>query len=397
MKTPGFIKVVDRELRIISENSSSKMLLLWIPAITFVLLAFIYQAGAIRKVSVAIHDQDNTKLSRLLVQFVNSSPDMKVTYYLDSGDDLESFFLNHNEKAIYNIPHGFEKTILRGEQANFQVFTNSSNIVYGNVLQRDALLIGATLSAGVSIEKLVAQGLSPDQAFNLTMPISVNAKPLFNPIYNYLNYLLPGLMTVLLQMILFFVTTRCINGEIGKGTFLELLSVANKKPINILIGKAIAYFLMGFAIMMYIALVFFMFDIPFKDKEMDLLILFSLFILVNIMLGMMLSATIEDEILALDIAFFYNSPAFVFSGFTFPMFGMPFFDSLYADFIPYTHFLHAFFKVYQIGAPVNYMFPELLVLALFLLVALVSTYVALKINSKWKSRFFTLNFSHEKI
>lgn len=372
------------------------MLLLWIPAISFILLALIYQAGALRKVSVAVADEDHSKLSRLLIQYMNASPDMKVTYYLDSSDDLETFFLNHPEKAIYHIPNDFEETILRGEQANFQVYTNSSNIVYGNVLQRDALLIGATLSAGVTMEKLIAQGLSPDQAFNLTLPISVNAKPLFNPIYNYLYYLVPGLMTVLLQMILFFVATRCINGEINLGTYPQLLKAANNRPINIIVGKTISYFLMGFAIMMYIALVFLLFDIPFKDKEMDLLVLFSIFILANLLLGMMLSATIDDEILALDVAFFYNSPAFVFSGFTFPMFGMPFFNSLYAEFIPYTHFLHAFFKVYQIGAPTSYMIPELSALALFLSVAFVTTWVALKLNLRGKSRMFTLKMSNEK-
>lgn len=397
MKTPGFIKVADRELRIISESSSARMLLLWIPAITFVLLAFIYQSGALRKVHVAISDQDHSKLSRLLVQYVNSSPDMQVTYYLDSGDDLETFFLNHPEKAIYHIPRGFEQTILQGEQANFQVLTNSSNIVYGNVLQRDAMLIGATLSTGVTMEKLVAQGMTPDQAFNLSMPISVNSKPLFNPIYNYLYYLVPGLMTVLLQMILFFVATRCINGEIEAGTFPQLLEVSNRKPINILLGKTIAYFLMGFAITMYIALVYLMFGIPFKDKEFELLVLFSVFILVNILLGLMLSATIDDEILALDVAFFYNSPAFVFSGFTFPMFGMPFFNSLYAEFIPYTHFLHAFFKVYQIGAPFGYILPELLALGIFLAVGFFTTWLALKLDSKWDSRTVTLNLSHEKV
>ncbi len=383
-------------MRIISENSSSKMLLLWIPGITFILLALIYQAGAIRNISVAVEDNDHSKLSRLLIQYVNSSPDMKVTYYLDSGDDLESFFLHHSEKAIYHIPKGFEKSILRGEQANFQVFTNSSNIVYGNILQRDAMLIGATLSAGVTMEKLVHQGLSPEQAFSLTLPINVNSKPLFNPIYNYLYYLVPGLMTVLLQMILFFVATRCINGEINLGTYPQLLKAANNRPINIIIGKSISYFLMGFAIMMYIALVFIMFDIPFKDKEMELLVLFSIFILVNLLLGMMLSATIDDEILALDVAFFYNSPAFVFSGFTFPMFGMPFFNSLYAEFIPYTHFLHAFFKVYQIGAPFSYMIPELSILALFLSVSFVTTWLALKLNLVGKSRMFKLRLSHEK-
>ncbi len=394
MKTPGYIKVADRELRLISENISSKMLLLWIPAVVFVLLAFIYQKGAIRQVEVAVFNQDNSKLSRLLTRYVNASPDMRVTYYLDSEDELETFFLDHPQKAIYHIPNGFEKSVMRGEQAQFQVLTNSSNIIYGNVLQRDGLLIGATLSAGATIQKEVAGGLTPDQAFNLAMPIQVNAKPLFNPIYNYLYYLLPGLMTVLLQMIVFFVASRSFNSEITNGTYNVLLEAANNKPLNMILGKTIAIFLMGFAITMYIALVFVMFDIPFKDRELELLMLFSVFILSNIFLGFMLSSTIDDEILALDVAFFYNSPAFVFSGFTFPLFGMPFFSSAYAEFIPYTHFLHAFFKVYQIGAPFGYMMIELLLLGLFIGVGFATTWFALWLNGHGSGRMINLKLNH---
>jgi len=156
-------------------------------------------------------------------------------------------------------------------------------------------------------------------------------------------------------------------------------------------------FLMGFAVTMYIALVFLMFDIPFKDKEFELLVLFSVFLLVNIMLGLMLSATIDDQILALDIAFFYNSPAFVFSGFTFPMFGMPFFNSLYAQFIPYTHFLHAFFKVYQIGAPFGYIYPELLGLGIFLAVGFFTTWLGLRLNDNFRSHSGQLTLSHAKV
>jgi ABC-2 type transport system permease protein len=83
---------------------------------------------------------------------------------------------------------------------------------------------------------------------------------------------------------------------------------------------------------------------------------------------------------SLDIAFFYNSPAFVFSGFTFPLIGMPFFNSLYAHFIPYTHFLHAFFKLYQMGTPFRYITPELSILGLFFLVGFITSYVALKLR-----------------
>ena len=382
MKYPGFIKVAYRELGISYRNPSVRNLMLVVPVVVFFLLAFIYIEGALRKIPVAVYDQDNTKLSRTLVEFINSSPSMEVTYYLNSEDDIQNFFLKHKEKAIFRIPHGMEKDVLKGKSTRIITYTNSSNIVFGNILLREAYTIVGTMSAGATIERLIASGLTEKQAMNLAVPINVDAKPLFNPIYNYLYYLVPGLMTVLLQMIVFFIATRSVNSEYTNKTFVRLIEVSNGKAINIIAGKALIYLAYGLAISLFIGVLFVVFGIPFRDKEFELLVLFSVFILSNIMLGMMLSAALDDELLALDIAFFYNSPAFVFSGFTFPMFGMPFFDSVYAQIIPYTHFLYGFFKVYQIGAPFEMIRPEIMALLIFMFTGFVATWVALKIRMK---------------
>jgi ABC-2 type transport system permease protein len=382
MKYPGFILVAKREFSLASGNPSVRNLMLLVPVVVFSLLAFIYVKGSLNEISIAVLDEDHSKLSRTLIEFLNSTESMNVTYYMSSEDQLENFFLNHDEHAIFRIPYGMERDVVYGKSVSIGTYTNSSNIIFGNILLREAYTVVGTMSAGITIEKLVAGGLSETQAMNLAVPIFVNAKPLFNPIYNYLYYLVPGLLTVLLQMIVFFVSTRCLNSEFTNGTFGELLQISNYSPVNIIMGKALVYLLFGLGISAFISIIFVLFGIPFKDKEMELLFLFSIFIISNIALGLMLSSTIDDEILSLDIAFFYNSPAFVFSGFTFPMFGMPFFESLYAQFIPYTHFLYAFFKVYQIGTNISYIKSEILVLIIFIMVGFVTSYVALQIRSR---------------
>lgn len=384
MNYPAFIKVAHREIQITAGNPSIRNLVFIIPLVVFILLAFIYVQGTVNNISVAVFDKDNSSISRKLISFLNSSESINVTYYLSSEDEFNDFFLNHPEHAVFCIPSGFERDIIRGNENVVTVFTNSSNIIYGNILLREAYTIVNTFSAGITIQKLETMGLTPSKAMNYALPISVIPKPLFNPVYNYLYYLVPGLFTVLLQMIIFFISTRAINSEITNNTFNQLLEVSNFSPLNIIIGKSFVYTFYGFGLTAFIALLFVAFEIPFKDSILDLIVLFGVFIFTNVVLGLMISSTIDDEILSLDIAFFYNSPAFVFSGFTFPMFGMPFFDSLYAQFIPYTHFLYAFFKVYQIGTPIEYIRPELLALLLFAVTGFVTTYIALylKINKK---------------
>jgi len=96
----------------------------------------------------------------------------------------------------------------------------------------------------------------------------------------------------------------------------------------------------------------------------------------------MLSTLFLDKVLALDIAFFYNSPAFVFSGFTFPAWALPIYNQFYSLLIPYTHFIKGFLQLYQMNTPIKFVLPNILVLFLFLFIGLFVSYFALKYQVK---------------
>ena len=367
-------------MEMISRDKFARLLLVFLPLIIYFFLAFIYIKGAMRDIPVAVYDADHTELSRTVVSMIESTAYLKVTYYLSSEDELDKFFLQHDELGVFYIPKGFTRDIYRNKSTRLAVYTNSSNIVYGNILFREAAVIAGTISAGITITRLEHAGIDHQTTMGLIMPVNTHTKIMFNPWFNYLYYLVPGLMTVLLQMFIFFVATKAFNTEINNGTFKELMRVAHNSPLQMLLGKGLAYTAYGMGVIMLIAVVYIAFGIPFMQREVELIVLFTLFTVVNIFLGFMLSTTIDDELVSLDVAFFYNSPAFVFSGFTFPLFGMPFFNSMYGQFIPYTHFLHAFFKLYQMGAPFHYVLPDLKMLSIFLIVGFVTSYVALKLR-----------------
>jgi ABC-2 type transport system permease protein len=97
---------------------------------------------------------------------------------------------------------------------------------------------------------------------------------------------------------------------------------------------------------------------------------------------MALSSIVLKETLAMDIAFFYNSPAFVFSGFTFPVFGMPLLNSTYAEILPYTHFLTGFIKLYQMDSSWQVLIGEIIALIIFMIIGIVAAYFALYFRIK---------------
>ena len=377
-------KIFIREVLRLKSRPSAWVLVLVIPTLIFFYLGSIYKQGAIEQVNIAVKNEDQSKLSRTIIQNIEASPKLNIVKFLNSNDNFESVFIDNPEiKGIYLIPKDFEKNIYRGNQSKLIVYTNSSNIVYGNLLYKEAATFINTVSAGINLKMFQAKGIPYKKAIKMVMPIKVITKPLFNPYYNYLFYLIPGIATALLQMIVFFMAARSINSEHTNKTYNELYQLSGQSIFNIIFGKLITYTLIGFLVGLVIfSVIYPLFGIPLSENTLFFMVIIFIFSLVNTMLGLMISAIFKDEAIAMDMSFVYNSPAFVFSGFTFPMMAMPAFESWYAQLIPYTHFLKAFIKGFEMNTPFHYLYPQIINLSLFFLFGYIITVIALLISHK---------------
>jgi len=369
------LNIVIREFQRLKKRPAAWVLLLVIPFGIFFYLGAIYEEGAIENVSIAVLDLDHSNLSRTVIQNVEASPKLNIVKFLNSKDDLNRIFINHPEiKGVYLIPKGFQKNIYNGEQEQLLVYTNSSNIVYGNLIYKEAASFINTMSAGINLNTFKAKGVPVEKATKMVMPIKVITRPLYNSYYNYLYYLLPGLTTVLLQMIVFLLAARSINSEFTNNTFNELQELTNGSIFKIIAGKLISYTLLGFVVAIFIfSIVHPFLGIPPSKNTIPFLGVVFVFIMANAMLGIMVSTLFKNEAIAMDISFVYNSPAFVFSGFTFPIMAMPAFNAWYAQLIPYTHFLNAFIKGMEMNTPFTFLIQPTINLLIFFLVGYLIT------------------------
>ena len=375
--------IFKREMKRLSRQKSARNLFLIIPFVVFILLGLIYSKGALREVSIAVYDNDNSELSRTYIRSLEASPNLDVIYYMSSEDDLESVFVENEVQGIFYIPKDFYKDVLKGIPVDVKIYINSTNIVFGNLLFKSASEVTQLMSAAVVVKNIAPLGINPDKILGTVMPIDVNTKVLANPQYNYIYYLLPGLATVLIQMILFFAASRAFNNEWKLDTYSDLYATANGNIITMILGKYLAYLVFGLSLCGFLfAIVFPIFQIPIYGSIGSLLVLLLIFLTVNIFLGFGVSFLFKNEIIALDVAIFYNSPAFVFSGFTFPIWAMPWFNSVYAQVIPYTHFLTGFLKIYQLNTPFKFIVPEIQRLFVFLLIGVLIIGIGLIVNRK---------------
>lgn len=363
------LHLISREFIRIFNRRSALVIILFVPLVVFFYLGSIYVQGSIEKVSIMVVNLDKGELSNQILNALGSSPRVKMKEYVQRTVDPEKVFLDYPDvKGILVLPEGMTRSVYKGNLSKIKVFTNSSNIIYGNLIYKDIATFVNTVSAGISLNYLVLEGLPQKAAESLVMPVRVKPKPLFNPYYNYLYYLLPGLTSVLLQMIVFFLAARGMNSEFSDGSFSHLLALSRNRISLILTGKLLTYTIIGMCIALFIyAVVHPVMGIPTSSSILSFIPFLLLFVMTNAMLGLMVSILFKNEAIAMDTAFVYNSPAFVFSGFTYPILAMPGFDSWYAQLIPYTHFLKAFTKTVEMEGSLKASATEAGILLIFFL------------------------------
>jgi ABC-2 type transport system permease protein len=163
-----------------------------------------------------------------------------------------------------------------------------------------------------------------EKAMNIVNPIKIESMALYNPNYSYLSYLIPGLIGFTLQMLIMAASVLVISSEFTHNTFHELVEIADGKTSMILLGKIIPHFIVHFStVLIIVGVIFPLFDIRVYGSLFSIITIFTLFISVSLTAGLMISSLFHDQLFATEAALFFNTPAFIFSGFTFPLWGMP--------------------------------------------------------------------------
>lgn len=396
MKKKSIHKIIVREFKRIRERKTLFLLEIIFPIILFFLFSEIYKEELIREMPIAIYDADNSSLSRTISQFIDSSPTLKITESLNSIDEVKNEFIKGRIKGAFVIPRNLEKDVKSGQSSSVIVYKNSSNILVGNYILKESAAIIKTVSGGALLKKLRSSGLTNEKAMAVVNPIQIETASLYNPNYSYENYLMPGLVTFTLQMMVMLAAVIVISSEYSHQSFNELVNLAGNSAHKLLIGKSIPHLLIHFAsVTLILGIIFPLYNITIHGSFFTVFALMVIFIFASFFLGLLISAIINDQLLATEIAVFINTPAFIFSGFTFPIWGMPFIHTIFAQILPYTHFLKAFLKVYQMGASFSDITNEIIVLSLFGIVSIIGILITLKIKMRNHNEKMALAFEVE--
>jgi len=343
----------------------------------------VYETGVLREIPVAVCDYDNSDLSRTYINFIESTGSMKILKYVQSEADIRNEFLDGSIYAAFVIPYNFEKNTKSGKPASVIVYNNTTNLITGNTVYKDALTFTKMFSGGVLLKKMRSKGITEETALNILNAVKIDSRPLYNPNYNYLNYLIPGLVPVMLQMAIMLLTAVIISSEFSHGNFGNLLEAAGGSVWALLAGKAVPYLLINTATALLIPGLFYsFFKVDMPGSLTGAALLFILFSVSCVFFGILISTLSKNYMFTAEISLFLNTPAFIFSGFVYPFRAMPGPHVWFAQLMPFTHFIDAYLKIGVMNSPVKDALQEIIKLTAFVFISIAITLVILYLRKR---------------
>jgi len=375
--------IMKREFKRILERKTLYLLIIILPVFISLLYVFIYKNELVRDLPMAIVDQDHSSISRLVTEYVEASGSMKVAGYVNSVEELKDGIQSGIYQGGFLFPRDMENDIKKGKYSSVIIYKNTSNLIVGNMILKDAMTIVKTVSAGALIKKLRNKGMIYEQAIKIANPITVDANSLYNPNYSYLNYFVPGLLAFTLQLIIMISAVIVISSEFTHETFPELLHLSGHKIYKIIIGKSLPHLLFHSAtIILIIGIIMPACNIYPAGSALLLILFFILFAAACLMFGIFISSAFHDQMFATALALFINMPAFIYSGYTYPIWAMPAAHRFLANLLPFTHLISGFFKIFRMNAPAYLILDESLIMGAFIIGGFILSVAAVKIHIK---------------
>jgi len=309
-------------------------LILIAPVVQLIFLGFAANLD-VTLVRTVIYDQDRSSTSKDFIEKFSSSGYFRIEKYVSSYDDIIKDIDNGNAIMALVIPDDFEKNIYGKRTTSVQALFNGSDGNTANISAGYVQKIISGYSEKILMDFKNKSGQKVSGA-NITPEIRV----WYNPELKTRNFMVPGIVGLLLSLITLILTSLAVVKEKEIGT-MEQLIVTPLKPYQIILGKLIPFVLLAFvAVLIILTAMWLIFGIPVKGDIWFLFLSSFLYILSTLGLGLFVSTISKTQQQAMMISIFgVMMPMIFLSGFAFPIENMPLVIQTVSYIIPLRYFI----------------------------------------------------------
>ncbi len=351
------LSVMRKEFLHIVRDPRTLAVMFLIPVVQLLLLGYAATTD-VKHLSTAVLDRDRTPGSRELIEAYRASGYFDIILVVGDEAEMARAMDGGTVRAGLIIPAGYERALQRGEKVRVGFVIDGS----------DPSVATTTLSAAVGVGQarslqVIQQALGARLA---AVPgIEVHPHVWYNPGMESANFMIPGLMGTVLQLLTMLLTAMAIVREREQGT-IEQLIVTPIRPLELIVGKVAPYVVIAFwDLLEILAVGVWWFGVPVHGSIPLLLALACVFLATSLGLGILISTVSKTQQEAMLLTFFILLPSIFLSGFFFPVDAMPTLLQYLSKVVPLTYILIIVRSIILKGVGLEVLGGEVTALAIF--------------------------------
>jgi ABC-2 type transport system permease protein len=346
-----FLGFVKKEFLHIFRDYRTLFILFGIPAAQILIFGYAVSTE-IKDAGIAILDLSHDEISVKLTDKLVSSGFFKNTATIFDYNDIDRIFKKGKTKAVIIFEHDFGEKFIKEGKASLSIIAD------GSEPNTATLVTGYTTAI---VNDFAMQHAGP--GMNSNIRIVPEVKMFYNPELKSHFMFVPGVVTLILILICALMTSVTITREKEFGTMAVLL-VSPLRPVQIILGKVMPYFLLSFInVLLILLLSWLVFGLPVKGSIILLLSETMLYILMSLSLGILISTVSSNMQQAIFISLIgLMLPTVLLSGFIFPIENMPKVYDYISSILPPRYFIIIIKNIMIKGTGLAFIWKETLIL-----------------------------------
>ena len=363
MKIRRTLAVARKELLHIRRDPRSLAMALMMPLFMLALFGYALTLD-VDRVPTLVYDSNRTPQSRELIALFEGSRFFEIAGYAETYREVEAAIDEGRIILGVVIPTDYSEKLLRRQTADVQVLVDGS----------DSNTAGIALGYVQNVLASYSQALRTREQIRiagqeLKLPAEPRLRVLYNSELESKNYIIPGLIAVILMIIGCLLTSLTIAREWEMGTMEQVLSTP-LRPAELAVGKMLAYSLIGAVdVVICVVIGLAVFNVPMRGSLLLLGLGCLVFLVGTLFWGIMLSAVTRSQLLAYQAAMVTSFlPAYLLSGFVFAIEAMPEPIQIVTYVVPARYFIVILKGVFLKDVGLRLLFWEFVFLAIYALV-----------------------------
>jgi drug efflux transport system permease protein len=312
----------------------------------------------VNHLNTVVYDQDRTQRSRELLERFEASGYFRIKIRADNWKDVESALDAGRAQVAIVIPRNFARDLERGLTVSVQAAVDGSDSNTATIALAYVESITSQYSARVAVENTGGRAKAPG--------VDARLRVWYNPDLESKNFIVPGLIAVIMTVIGGLLSSLTVAREWERGTLEQLISTPVQVP-ELVLGKLLPYLGIGLAdVLLTVAAGTLVFRVPLRGSFWLLLAFSLLFLQGAIGLGLLISVRSRTQLMAIQLAMVATLlPSFMLSGFGSPIENMPMPLQILSYAVPARYFVTALKGIFLKGVGLGVLWQEALFLGVF--------------------------------